>query len=106
MNDEMKETIVLTKTDKRLITFAERHKMPGFYFDANGLYCLCLGQYLLTVFVNDMTGDIEVAVDSISSAGMYDMNVEWETPANEQELLDTICGFVRKYGKIRKEYNR
>lgn len=98
MNDKLKPAIFQVKTDERLVAFAERHRMPGFYFDTNGMYCLCLGRYLLTVFVNDMTGNVEVAVDSISSEGMYDMNVEWETPANEQELYDTVCRFVSKYG--------
>lgn len=88
------------ETDQKLLDFATKHRMPGFYFDANGLYCLNLGHYLLTVFVNDASdGAIEVAVDEVSSEGVYDMNVEWVTPFNEEDLVETIHRLVAQYGR-------
>ena len=37
MSDKLKPAIFRVKTDERLVTFAERHRMPGFYFDTNGM---------------------------------------------------------------------
>ena len=93
-------SVYTIETDQKLLDFATKHRMPGFYFDVNGLYCLNLGHYLLTVFVNDVSGGaIEVAVDEVSSEGVYDMNIEWITPSNEEDLIATIHSLVAQYGR-------
>lgn len=92
------ETISIT-TDVRLAKIAQKFCFSGFYFDVNGLYCVHFGRYLLSVFVNGDTDTIDVAVDKLSEAGTFDMNVEWETPVDEQDLCDTICRFMVKYGR-------
>ena len=94
--------VVEIETSARLLDFAAKHRMPGFYFDANGLYCLNLGRYLLTVFENDLHGgELEVSIDEISSEGVYDMNIEWITPSSEEELVTTIHDLAAKYGRRR-----
>lgn len=95
----MKTEIINITTDARLAKIARKFCFPGFYFDVNGLYCIHFGRYLLSVFINNDTDTIDVAVDELSEAGTFDMNVEWETPVDEQDLSDTVRRFMVKYGR-------
>ncbi len=84
-------------TNAKLEKFIKTHMFPGFYIDVCGMYCLCLGKYLISVFLNSDTNELDVCVDSLSKRGMYEDNLEWETPSTEDELAKTICRFVKKY---------
>lgn len=76
--------------------FAKSYPLPGFYMDVRGAYCLNLGKNLLSVFTND-EGSLDICVDTISSRGYFDENLEWEEPETEQEAIKTIQRLVRQY---------
>ena len=86
-------------TNPKLQDFIDKHKWPGFYIDICGMYCLNLGKYLVSVFMNTDTSELEVCVDAISNRGMYEENLEWESHNTEEELARTICRLVEKYSK-------
>lgn len=79
-------------TDERLIHFADYAQLPGWYFAYDGTYCCMLGRNLLCIFINSDTDEMDITVDSI-----FQQNLEWETPANEEELAKTAYRFMEKY---------
>ena len=76
--------------------FAADVRLPGWYFDSRGCYCLNLGRYLICIFQND-DGALDITVDTLSPEGFYDCNLEWETPEDKNELIQLAGEFTLKY---------
>lgn len=86
-------------TTTNIAEFAQKYRMPGFYMDVCGMYCLCLGRYLISAFNNTDGGALEVCVDELSQSGVFEDNLEWETPNDEYDVVATIRRFLAKYGR-------
>lgn len=78
--------------DDRLIRFAHKTRLPGWYFAYDGTYCCMLVRNLLCIFINFDTDEMEITVDSVSQ-----QNLEWETPESEEEMAKTAYRFMEKY---------
>lgn len=92
------ETIFEVKTDKRLVEVANKLRMPGWYFDINGVLCCIINYNLFTIFINDCTNEIEIAVDALSKDGIFEQNIEWQTLATDtNEALKQIRQVISQY---------
>lgn len=81
-------------TTTNIAEFAQKYRMPGFYMDDCGMYCLCLGRYLISAFNDTDGGVLEVCVDELSQSGAFEDNLEWETPNDEYDVAATILSRV------------
>lgn len=81
-------------TNPKLQAFIDKHMLPGFYIDVTGCYSIVIYKYLISVFLNSDTNELEVTMDTISDSGFFDWNVEWETPASDDEIVTTIKRFM------------
>lgn len=90
-------------THPRVAEFAQKYRFPGWYIDSNGCYCCSLGKYLISIFFNDEDANLNIAVDGISNLGWYDQNVEWESPEDDEALIQTTLRFMYKYASFYKE---
>lgn len=79
--------------------FAADVRLPGWYFDSSGCYCLNLGRFLICIFQNSFDGALEITVDTLSPEGFYDCNLEWETPEDKNELIQLAGAFTLKYAR-------
>ena len=84
-------------TDKRIIKFANSARFPGWYIDSNGCYCCVVGKYLISIFINDMDDNMDITVDAIGERGYFDKNLEWESPEDEESMMETACRFMSQY---------
>lgn len=92
------ETIFEVKTDKRLVEVANKLRMPGWYFDINGVLCCIINYNLFTIFVNNCTNELEIAVDSLSENGIFEQNIEWQTLTTDtNEALKQIRQVICQY---------
>lgn len=86
--------------DTRIINLARHTGWPGWYIDVNGCYVCNLGKYLISIFVNNDTDELEVTVDGIDKeTGLYTYNLEWEELPPD-ELAITARRFVVKYSNL------
>lgn len=81
-------------TNQKLQAFINKHMLPGFYIDATGSYSIVIYKYLISVFLNSDTNELEVTMDTIGDSGFFDWNVEWEAPASDDEIVTTIKRFM------------
>lgn len=81
-------------TNPKLQTFIDKHMLPGFYIDVTGCYSIVIYKYLISVFLNSDTDELEVTMDTISDRGFFDQDIEWETPASDEEIVATIKRFM------------
>ena len=86
------------KTDERLIEISTN--LIGWYWDTNCSLSLVVKEFLITIFVNSDTNEIDITVDTINpNTGFFEQNLEWETPIqNTKEIISCACNFVKKYG--------
>lgn len=92
------KTIFEVKTDKRLVEVANKLRMPGWYFDINGVLCCIINYNLFTIFVNNCTNELEIAVVSLSENGMFEQNIEWQTLTTDtNEALKQIRQVICQY---------
>lgn len=91
------------KIHPKLQAFIQAYPIPGFYVDVCGMYCFAFGKYLLSVFVDGDTDELEVAVDTLSDRGLFEQNLEWATPQTPRELHATICALLKKYQNLEGE---
>ena len=86
------------KTDERLVEISKN--LIGWYWDTNCSLSLVVKEFLITIFVNSDTNEIDITVDTINSnTGFFQQNLEWETPIqNTKEIISCACNFVKKYG--------
>lgn len=87
--------------ENKLGKFIKSHRniLFGFYLDVTGACCLNVGKYLISIFQNTITDDLELRVDSISSNGIFDNEVEWLTPLSEEDMAKEICRVVKKFSR-------
>ena len=72
--------------------------MNGWYFDINGILCCIINHNLFTIFVNDCTNELEIAVDALSKDGIFEQNIEWQTLATDtNEALKQIRQVISQY---------
>lgn len=85
--------------ENKLEKFIKSHRniLFGFYLDVTGACCLNMGKYLISTFQNTVTDDLELRVDSISSNGIFENEVEWLTPLSEEDMAKEICRVVKKF---------
>ena len=83
---------VIIRADERLIRFAEKAELPGWYFAFDGSYCCMLGRNLICIFINSDTNEMDITVDTVSQK-----NLEWETPESDDEMMKTAYRFMEKY---------
>lgn len=86
-------------THPHVAEFAQKFRFPGWYIDSNGCYGCVLGQYWISIFVNDDDGTLDIAVDTVGETGFFDKNVEWESPDGDDEMVVTAKRFMVKYAK-------
>lgn len=92
------ETIFEVKTDKRLVEVANKLRMPGWYFDINGVLCCIINYNLFTIFVNDCTNELEIAVDTLSENGWFEQNLDWQTLSTDtNEMFMQIKELISQY---------
>lgn len=92
------ETIFEVKTDKRLVEVANKLRMPGWYFDINGILCCIINHNLFTIFVNDCTNELEIAVDTLSENGWFEQNLDWQTLSTDtNEMFMQIKELISQY---------
>ena len=92
------ETICEVKTDKRLVEVANKLRMPGWYFDINGILCCIINHNLFTIFVNDCTNELEIAVDTLSENGWFEQNLDWQTLSTDtNEMFMQIKELISQY---------
>ena len=86
------------KTDERLVEISKN--LIGWYWDTNCSLSLVVKEFLITIFVNSDTNEIDITVDTINpNTGFFEQNLEWETPSqNTKEIISCACNFVKKYG--------
>ena len=86
------------KTDERLVEISKN--LIGWYWDTNCSLSLVVKEFLITIFVNSDTNEIDITVDTINpNTGFFEQNLEWETPIqNTKEIISCACNFVKKYG--------
>ena len=86
------------KTDERLVEISKN--LIGWYWDTNCSLSLVVKEFLITIFVNSDTNEIDITVDTINpNTGIFEQNLEWETPIqNTKEIISCACNFVKKYG--------
>ena len=86
------------KTDERLVEISKN--LIGWYWDTNCSLSLVVKEFLITIFVNSDTNEIDITVDTINpNTGFFEQNLEWETPVqNTKEIINCACNFVKKYG--------
>lgn len=100
------ETVVYqVVTHPRVAEFAQSHRFPGWYFDSNGVYCCCLGKYLISIFFDDEDKDLNITVDGIrdgiSSEGWFGKNLEWEWyKEDDDSLANTANRYMAKYATL------
>lgn len=82
----------MSKTNIR--DFAEKYALPGFYLDIKNRYCIVVNNKLISAFNNSDTEDIDVCIDMLSSRGMFEQNIAWETPVTDSDVIHTINKFV------------
>lgn len=87
-------------THPKVAAFVRKAQFPGWYIDGNGCYGCLLGKYWIAVFVNDCTDALEITVDTVGEEGYFDRNVEWESPEDNDALVDTARRFVAKYATM------
>lgn len=63
-------------------------KIPGFYRDERGAYCIMIGKYLISCNINEITGEYDVCIDILTSDGPE--NVEWSSFIEADKALDEI----------------
>lgn len=78
----------MSKTNIR--DFAEKYALPGL----KNRYCIIVNNKLISAFNNSDTGDIDVCIDMLSSRGMFEQNIAWETPITDSDVIHTINKFV------------
>lgn len=81
-------------TNPKLQAFIDKHMLPGFYIDVTGSYSIVIYKYLISVFLNSDTDELEVTMDTISDRGFFDQNIEWEAPTSDEEVVATIKRFI------------
>lgn len=92
------ETIFEVKTDKRLVEVANKLRMPGWYFDINGVLCCIINYNLFTIFINDCTNELEIAVDALSENGWFEQNLDWQTLSTDtNEMFMQIKELISQY---------
>lgn len=87
---------MFTKINDKVKNFQERTNFIGWYYDTNGNYCGIAGQYLICIFVNSDTNDLELTISY--SWDIYDCNtIEWITIENssDEEIHDFIYNFLK-----------
>ena len=86
------------KTDERLVEISKN--LIGWYWDTNCSLSLVVKEFLITIFVNSDTNEIDITVDTINpNTGFFEQYLEWETPIqNTKEIISCACNFVKKYG--------
>ena len=53
---------------------------------------------LFTIFVNDCTNELEIAVDALSKDGIFEQNIEWQTLTTDtNEALKQIRQVICQY---------
>lgn len=82
-------------THPKLQDFINHTLIPGFYLDVRGAYCIVINKYLISVFVNSCDEELDVTIDGITKEGFFDENIEWETPADYKDVVETIQRFVK-----------
>lgn len=80
-------------TGKELFEAMKSEYLPGFYLSLNGNICCTIGVYLISIFVNDITGELEITIDSCPF-GYFEDNIEWVTVDTIKEAKQTIQDFV------------
>ena len=80
-------------TNPKLAEFINNNKWWGWYLSADGSYCYSFGRYILAVFMNSDTGELEVTVDDV----ITDNNVAWETIENIKNPYEIIRGLIKRY---------
>ena len=80
-------------TGKELFEAMKSEYLPGFCLALNGNICCTIGIYLITIFVNDITGELEITIDSCPFSYFED-NIEWITVNTIEEAKQTIQDFV------------
>ena len=80
-------------TGKELFEVVKSEYLPGFYLALNGNICCTIGVYLISIFVNDVTGELEITIDSCPF-GYFENNEEWVTVNTIEEAKRTIQDFV------------
>ena len=86
------------KTAERLLEISKN--LIGWYWDTNCSLSLVVKEFLITIFVNSDTNEIDITVDTINpNTRFFEQNLEWETPIqNTKEIISCACNFVKKYG--------
>lgn len=82
-------------THPKLQDFINHTLIPGFYLDVREAYCIVINKYLISVFVNSCDEALDVTIDGINNEGFFDENIEWETPTDYKDLMETIQRFVK-----------
>lgn len=80
-------------TNPKLAEFISNNIWWGWYLSAEGTYCYSFGRYVLAIFINSDTGELEVTVDDV----ITDSNVAWETIENIKNPYEIIRGLMRRY---------
>ena len=80
-------------TGKELFEAMKSEYLPGFYLALNGNICCTIGVYLITIFVNDVTGKLEITIDSCPF-GCFENNEEWVIVNTTEEAQKTIQNFI------------
>ncbi len=86
-----------TTTNTRVADFARRFPFPGWYMDVTGRYCCVVGEYLISIFVNNCDGAMEIAVDAMGEDGLFDQNMEWESPEDDTKLAEAAMRLAAQY---------
>lgn len=80
-------------TNPKLAEFINNNMWWGWYLSADGSYCYSFGRYVLAVFLNSDTDELEVTIDDV----ITDSNVAWETIENIKNPYEIIRGLMRSY---------
>ena len=78
---------------KELFEAIKSECLPGFYLSLNGNICCTIGVYLISIFVNDITDELKITIDSCPF-GYFGDNEEWVTVDTIEEAKRTIQDFV------------
>ena len=80
--------------EKTLKLFGEIKKQcwPGFYEDLNGTICCSMNGYLISIWINTDTNEVDITLDD-GRNGFFDNNIEWETVQTLEEAKNTVRRF-------------
>ena len=65
--------------------------IPGWYRDTRGAVCITNNGNLVSIFVNDEDGLIDVCMDTLDQQGVFSRNLLWESFDSMSPAVNRAC---------------